>query len=270
MAELSFLLHRQGPLEYLTAQHLGAAGVYHCFTTRRGGVSAGSLATLNLGVHRGDDPENVRENYRRICAVLGVSPEQTVFSRQVHGDSIHVAKQSDAGFGLLRDAPWEADAYITDQPGLCLAVFTADCVPVLLYDPVKRAAGAVHAGWRGTALRIAGKAVLKMRSVFGSRPEDILAAVGPSIGSCCFETDEDVPQAMRDAYGEQAEPLIRRRDTKWTVDLKAVNALSLRNAGVRPDHIAVSDLCTVCNEPLFWSHRRDGAKRGSQAAMITL
>ena len=266
----SFSTAKTQELIYLTADLLTAAGVRHGFTTRKGGVSAGALASLNLGVSRGDNPENVRHNYARICAALGTGPENTVFSRQAHGDRIHVAQPDDAGFGLLRDAPWEADAYITDRPGLCLTVFTADCVPILLFDPVRRVIGAVHAGWRGTANGIAAKTVQKMQTLYGCAPDDILAAVGPSIGPCCFITDEDVPAAMRKDFGAAADSYIFKQGAKWTLDLKALNALHLNRAGVSGLHIAESDLCTMCRGDLFWSHRRDGAKRGSQAAMILL
>jgi YfiH family protein len=255
---------------YLTAKNLELAGAVHCFTTRRGGVSTGGLSSLNLGLNRGDSKENVLENYERVCRVLGTTPDRTVFSRQVHGTAVRKAEEKDAGFGLFRNAPWEADGYVTATVGLCLTVFTADCVPILLYDPVKKAAGAVHAGWRGTAGGIAENAVLRLAEEFGSRPGDILAAIGPSVGFCCFETGEDVPEAMLEGYGDAALEYIRPHGDKKRVDLTGLNRLSLVRAGLIPSNIEVSGECTVCGGGLYWSHRRDGASRGSQAAMIIL
>lgn len=258
-------------LVYLTASHFSrAGGAAHCFTTRRGGVSGGELSSLNLGLSRGDARENVVENYEILCSALGLDCRRVVFSRQTHSDHVILADEKDAGCGLFKAAGFEADAYITQTLGLVLTVFTADCTPILLYDPVSRAAGAVHAGWRGTANGILGKTVGLMKSAFGCKPENILAAIGPAIGACCFETDSDVPQAMHARFGTRADEFIQAFGDKWRVDIKALNRLHLLDAGVLPENIVVSELCTVCEPALFWSHRRNGAQRGSQAAMIAL
>ncbi len=255
----------------LSASHIRqAGGAAHCFTTRCGGVSGGELSSLNLGLSRGDARENVVKNYGIICSALGLDCRRVVFSRQTHSDHVVVADEKYAGCGLFKTAGFEADAYITDTPGLVLTVFTADCTPILLYDPIRRAAGAVHAGWRGTANGILGKTVGLMKSRFGCKPENILAAIGPAIGRCCFETDFDVPQAMRARFGERADAFMEPSGDKWRVDIKALNRLHLLDAGVLAANIAVSELCTVCEPALFWSHRRNGGARGSQAAMIAL
>ena len=252
-----------GPLEYLAAEGIA---VPHCFTTRQGGVSEGHLASLNIGVHRGDDPENVAENYRRLGAALGFRQEDLVLTRQTHSDIVRVVGRDDAGKGLIQDAWPECDGLITNTPGVALAVFTADCTPILLQDPVTGAVGAVHAGWRGTAADIAGKAVRAMEKEFGCDPADIRAAVGPNIGRCCFATDADVPEAMVEALGRSALTFIHSRGGKYYVDLKQINARFLKNAGV--GYIEISDACTACRPDRFWSHRITGGQRGSQGAII--
>ena len=252
---------QKGPLEYMAAEGIS---VPHCFTTRLGGVSRGHLASLNIGVHRGDAPENVAENYRRLGEALGFS--HLVLTRQTHSDIVRPVTLADADRGLTQDAWPECDGLITNTPGLALVIFTADCTPILLHDPVTGAVGAVHAGWRGTAASIAGKAVAAMAREFGSRPSDIRAAIGPNIGVCCFETDADVPEAMAEAFGEEASPFIFPKGDKYYVNLKEINALVLRRAGVR--QIEISTDCTVCQSHRFWSHRVTHGDRGSQGAII--
>lgn len=265
---MSFHTVRRGALEYLTADAL--AGSRHCFSTRLGGVSTGALASLNLGIHRGDEPENVRRNYALLGAAVGFAPEDTVFTHQVHTDTVLRVGRADRGTGLLRGQERDCDALITDEPGVALCCFSADCVPILLYDPDRRAAGAVHSGWRGTALGIVKKTAQAMADAFGCRPDALRAAIGPCIGACCFETDRDVPDALRAALGAEVEGAIERRGEKYFVDLKAVNRLWLLRAGLRPAHIDVSGACTACDGARFWSHRRMGAQRGSLAGIIAI
>ena len=253
---------KRGALEYLTAENITTP---HCFTTRLGGVSEGHLASMNIGVHRGDDPENVRKNYEILAQAIGFSPEKLVLTRQTHSAIVRPVTSSDAA-GLRHDAYPESDALITNDPGTALVVFTADCTPILLHDPVTGAVGAVHAGWRGTAAGIAQKTVEAMVATYGAKPENIRAAIGPNIAQCCFETDADVPDALLNALGEAALPYIRPCGNKYYVNLKEINALFLNNAGVKD--ITISTLCTACRQDLFWSHRKVGALRGSQGAMI--
>ncbi|MBQ3356879.1 MAG: peptidoglycan editing factor PgeF [Oscillospiraceae bacterium] len=257
---------RKGALDYLTADTL--EGTAHCFSTRYGGVSKGILASLNLGVHRGDEPDNVLENYRILGSTVGFRPEDTVFTRQIHSDLIDRVGREDCGRGLFRPVDHPCDGLVTNEPNVVLTVFSADCTPVLLYDPVVGAIGAVHAGWRGTAAQIAGKAARRMCEEFGCQPEHIRAAIGPCISQCCFETDADVPEAMRAAFGDEANAAIRPVGQKYYVNLKELNALALRRAGV--NQIDVAAECTACDPDRFWSHRRVGGERGSLAAMIML
>lgn len=252
-----------GKLEYLTADGISAP---HCFTTRLGGISEGFLASMNIGTHRGDSSENVAENYRILGNALGFTPEDLVLTQQIHSDIVRTVGRSDAGKGLNHDAYPVCDALITNEPGIGLVVFTADCTPILLQDSVTGAVGAVHAGWRSTALGIAQKTVEAMVTAFGCLPENIHAAIGPNIAQCCFQTDRDVPDAMLTALGDEAQSYIRAEDRKFYVNLKEINALWLKRAGVT--HIEISPLCTACRQDLFWSHRRVGQQRGSQGAII--
>ena len=249
-------------LEYLTADSIA---VPHAFTTRLGGVSSGIFRSLNLGLHRGDNPENVAKNREILAQAIGYDPKKLVMTHQTHSDIVRRVTSRDARGIDHRDYP-EADALITDQPGVALWVFTADCTPILLHDPVTGAVGAVHAGWRGTAAKIAGKTARAMVEAFGCKPENIRAAIGPNIGMCCFETDGDVPAAMLAAFGDGASPFIRQAGSKYYVNLKELNALALRQAGVT--QIEISQACTACQPDRYWSHRVTRGERGSQGAII--
>ena len=255
-------------LIYLRSDALGA-GVRHGFSTRRGGVSAGALESLNLrGYIHGDQKENVEENYRRFCAAIGVDPEKVVLSQQEHQDHIRTVTAADAGKGLWRERDYRAvDGLITNVPGMVLTVFGADCNTILLHDPVHHAIGACHAGWRGTALGIAAKTVAAMSERFGTAPGDVKAAIGPAIGQCCFETDNDVPAALDAAFGPVAAAYMKKQGAKWHIDLKGLNALWLTGLGISVD---ICPECTMCQPELFWSHRLLGNARGVQAAMIAL
>ena len=260
---MSVITKKQGQLEYLVAEGIS---VPHCFTTRLGGVSEGYLSSLNIGMHRGDDPKNVEENYRILTASLGCSVKDLVLTRQIHTAMVRVVTRDDAGKGVDHRNYPECDALVTNDPGVALVIFTADCTPILFYDPVTGAVGAAHAGWRGTALGIAAKTVQTMVREFCCDPKNIRAAIGPNIGYCCFETDRDVPDAMITALGEDAKLYIRSSGEKYYVNLKEINALWLRRAGV--ENIEISEACTVCQSDVFWSHRVTRGERGSQGAII--
>ncbi len=264
---MSFQTHEQNGLVWLTSDVL--SGVRHGFSTRRGGVSAPPWDTLNLGISRGDDPACVAENYRRFCSAVGADPDRCVLSRQVHEDNVRLVTAADCGKGLLRERDYTSvDAMICNEKDIPLVVFSADCNVILLHDPRVGAIGAVHAGWRGTALGIAAKTVRSMAGHFGCDPADIRAAIGPAIGRCCFETDSDVPEALRAALGDAAEPFMTWNGSKWHIDLRELNALWLRMAGV--ESVEICTHCTACRPDLYWSHRKTGNRRGSQAALICL
>ena len=260
---MNILSVKIGALEYLTAENIAAP---HGFTTRYGGVSQGYLAAMNIGTHRGDIPENVLKNYEILGNAIGFDPKKAVLTRQTHTDIVRIVGKEHRGAGLFAPELSECDALITNQSETALVIFTADCTPILLHDPVTGAVGAAHAGWRGTASGIARKTVEAMVSAYGCRPENICAAIGPNIGACCFETDRDVPDAMLAALGSAAQPHIRQSGDKYYVNLKELNRLQLVRAGVTS--IAVSADCTACQPERFWSHRRVGSARGSQGAII--
>lgn len=249
-------------LPLMAAPHISAP---HGFTTRYGGVSEGIFASLNLGENRGDEPERVRENYRRLMAALHIG--RLCFTKQVHKNRVRYVTSADARepYGPL---PYEADGVVTDEASLALIAFTADCIPILLHDPVRTVSAALHAGWRGTVADIAGAGVAAMVRL-GSAPKDIRAAIGPGISFSSFETGPEVPEAVRAVLGG-GEAFIRASETpgKFFVDLKGVNRALLIRAGIAPEHIAVSGECTVKNTDKYWSHRATGGQRGAQAAVI--
>ncbi len=269
---MSFQTRDHHGVVYHTSSVLDAPGLIHGFSTRLGGVSEGPFASLNFrgGGPEPDVRENVRENYRRFCEALGTDVHNMVQSHQVHEDTVRHVTGADRGKGLFAATDYTADALVTDEPGLSLMVFSADCIILLLHDPVTASIGAVHAGWRGTALDLPAKTVGEMGRLFGAKPEDIRVAVGAGIGPCCFETHDDVPDAMRSAFGGGAEAHIRPKGEKWTVDLKGINAWRLRAAGVREENIDVCTACTACRTDLYWSHRITGDRRGVQGALIAL
>lgn len=238
----------------------------HGFSTRLGGVSDGIFSSMNLGYSRGDTPAHVEENFRRFCAAAGCSFDGMVFTRQVHGDAVRQVTAADANYPLENGIKVDCDGLMTNQQDVSLVIFSADCIPVLLYDPVSKVVAAVHAGWRGTALQIPRRAVERMAAVYGTDPSNVFAAIGPGISRCCFETDGDVPSAMPWA----ADYMEAQPNGKYFVDLKAINASSLRQAGVPTAQIDISPACTMCQSDLFWSHRKTQGKRGSSAAMIQL
>lgn len=249
--------------------------VVHGFPTKLGGHSQGDWEGLNLATGRGDQRESVKQNYREICDALGISPVGFARNLQVHGKKIHRVSWEDSldldAFVTPSEPVPEGDGLLTDEKGVMLWAYSADCVPILYHDPVKKVIGAVHAGWRGTAQGIALEMVEEMGRVFESKPEDIRVAIGPSIGPCCFMCSEDVPIAMREALGQEVEPFMPPHPTekeKFSVDLQGINGLWLKRGGVI--HIDQKAPCTACHTEEFWSHRKQGEKRGALGGFIYL
>lgn len=242
----------------------------HGFTTRWGGVSEEYLDSLNLGENRGDKEENVRENYRRVLEALGIPEQKLVFTKQVHQSEVRIVTDEDRR-ELFTPFAYEADGIVTNVKGLPLICFTADCVPVLLCDPDAGVAGAIHCGWRSAVADILGVAVTKMTEL-GANPENLRAAIGPAIDMCCYETDGEVPKAIKKLLGRDS------KDTffevagtgKFMVDLKETNRRRLEQLGLKKENISVSDECTSCNSDKYWSHRYTKGERGSQAALIVI
>ncbi|MEA4992448.1 MAG: peptidoglycan editing factor PgeF [Oscillibacter sp.] len=263
--------HEENGLVYFTSPLLDACdGISHGFSTRKGGVSKPPCDTLNLGPSRESDRAAVEENYRRFCGAVGADMRHVVLARQVHETTVLPVTEERAGMGLWRERDFTADALVTNTKDIPLLVFSADCGIILLHDPESGCVGAVHAGWRGCALGILEKTVRELTRLYGAKVERLVAAIGPCIGQCCFETDGDVPQSMTEALGEDAAPYLERRGLKWHVDLGGLNRQWLLKAGLSPEHIDVSGLCTHCRPDLFWSYRRVGGQRGAQAALISL
>lgn len=264
---MSFYESNENGLIYMRSDIIGAK---HAFTTRFGGVSAGEFASLNLGSNRGDDPEAVRENYRRVCALFGVGENDACVTNQVHKADVRIVTAADKHV-CLSPTPYEADGIVTAEKGLPIFCFTADCVPVLLWDCRGRAAGAVHCGWRSSVGDILTHALAAMGEL-GADVPDIRAAIGPAIGACCFETDDDVPDAIRAWLGDgnTAGLFVRRPDGKTLVDLRLANARRLVQLGVPVRNIDLSGECTFCSHDKYWSHRYTRGRRGSQAAVIML
>lgn len=263
---MPFVENEAGSLIFMTSSNIAAP---HAFTTRHGGASGGIYTSLNLGQNVGDAPENVRRNYEIFAAALGFDPERVALSRQVHGTTIRLVTQENV-ISPFMPVPYEADGLITAEKDIPLLIFTADCVPILLHDPVCGAIGAVHAGWRGTVADIIGHAVRKMTASFGSNPSDIRAAIGPCISQCCYETGDDVKDGVYNILGAEAALFIGSRGDKHMVDLKGVNRRLLERSGLKPENIEISPECTSCLSDKYWSHRVTKGRRGSQASAIMM
>lgn len=247
--------------------------VKHCFTTRIGGVSEGIFSTMNLSFSRGDDREAVETNYRRLAEVMDVSYENFVFTDQTHTVNVRKVTAKDAGKGIVRERDYtDIDGLITNEPGLVLSTFFADCVPLYFVDPVRKAIGLCHSGWRGTAGMIGKEVVLKMQTLFGCDPDDILAAVGPSICQNCYEVSEDVAGQFTETFGlrENDPMLLPRGGGKYLLDLWEANRRVLLRAGIREDHISVAQICTCCHPDILFSHRASQGKRGNLGAFLSL
>lgn len=257
-------------LEYLTFPLLEQTGIVkHLFTTRLGGVSEGEFASMNFSIERGDREENVLVNYKRIAKVLGCRAEDMTASHQTHTTNIRRISGADKGKGVTRPRDYEnVDGLVTAETGIVLVTFYADCVPLYFVDPVHRAIGLAHSGWRGTVNRMGECMVRAMEQNFGSSPEALYAAIGPSICRDCYEVGEDVAEQFANMPGNVVLP--GRRSGKYQLDLWRANEIVLRQAGVPEDHIAVTDICTCHNREYLFSHRASNGHRGTLGAFMML
>lgn len=243
----------------------------HGFSTRLGGVSQGIYASMNLSFTRGDREEDVRENYRRFASAVGFSAEDIVTSDQTHTANVRVVTEEDRGNGITKPRPYtDVDGMVTNVPGLVLATFYADCVPLYFIDPVNRAIGLSHSGWRGTVQKIGEVTVRKMTEVYGSRPSDLYAAIGPSICQDCYEVSKDVIEEFRKAFGETGSDglFYEKENGKFQLDLWEANRRILKTAGILEEHISMPNLCTCCNPEFLFSHRASHGKRGNLGAFL--
>ena len=250
----------------------GLGFVEHCFSTRMGGVSQGIYESMNFSFVRGDNPEDVHENYRRLTQTMHGKPEDVVTTDQTHTTNVRKVGRADCGKGItvLRDYT-DVDGLITDEPGVILATFYADCVPLYFVDPIHKAIGLSHSGWRGTVGRMGQKTLEAMTEAYGSNPADVYAAIGPSICQDCYEISQDVAEHF---YGEFPnhgdEILIDKGNGKYQLDLWKTNEIVLTEAGILPEHLAVTNICTCCNHKLLFSHRASMGKRGNLGAFLMI
>ncbi len=246
--------------------------VRHGFTTREGGVSEGIFRSLNLSFSRGDKPEAVRENFRRTAAALDMTDDRFVFTDQTHTTNILRVYDDDAGKGIKRERGYtDIDGLITDTPGLILSAFFADCVPLYFVDPVHRAIGLSHSGWRGTVGRMGKVTIEAMGREFGSDPAEIICAAGPCICRDCYEVSADVAERFAVEFAGREEEILRDdHNGKFHLDLKAANRIILQEAGIKEENMTISDLCTCCEPELLFSHRASRGRRGNLGAFMCL
>ena len=265
------LVERHG-VPYFIFKILEKEGVIHGFSTRLGGVSEGCFSSMNLSFSRGDHEESVRKNYERIGKAIGFSPERLVFSDQIHESAIHKVTKEDIGKGYTSPKLLGNDGLVTNEKGIPLVTFYADCVPIFFYDPKKQVIGMAHSGWRGTVARIGAKMIEIMKDSYGSKEEDILAVIAPSICQDCYEISQDVARQFQQEFKEFEEESYLRddRNGKYHLNLWKVNELLLLKAGVKKEHLAITDVCTCCNKELLFSHRASQGKRGNLAGFMML
>lgn len=241
--------------------------VTHGFTTRMGGVSEGYCSTMNISTTRGDAPEAVEENRKRLARALGVKVEDFTYTHQTHTTNVAVVREEDRGKRFM-----ETDGMVTNVPGICLVTFYADCVPLYFVDPVHKAIGLSHSGWRGTVGRMGQVTLEKMKEVYGTRPKDIYAAIGPSICQDCYEVSGDVIEEFQKSFKKSVCPQLfyKKENGKYQLNLWRANQLVLTEAGVAEQKIAVTNLCTHCNPEILFSHRSTGVKRGNLSALLAI
>lgn len=267
----SFLYHINHGTGYFTIPKFDETGlVHHCFSTRQGGYSHGECSTLNLGLKRNDDKNNVTRNFQKICECIDVDFKHLVLSDQIHQNKVYPVTEKDQGKGIYQLSDIiGVDSLITDTHGIPLATFYADCVPIFFLDPIHRAIGTAHAGWRGIIQDIAKETLMQMNIEFGTRPNECLVGIGPSIGVCCFEVGSDVADVFTQTFTQKG-IVLQANDGKHSIDLWKACIMQLLNAGIIAKNITVSNLCTKCNSELFFSHRREHGHTGSLAAIIQL
>ena len=272
-------IHKSGEVEYLAFPALERLNIVtHMVTSRFGGVSTGDCASFNFSYARDTSREAVDENFRRAAGVFGTTLDAFVCSDQTHTTNIRRVEKEDAGKGVTKEKDYrDVDGLITNVPGLILGTFYADCVPLLFVDPVHRAIGCSHSGWRGTVGEMGRKTVEAMYKEYGSRPEDIFAAIGPSICQDCYEVGKDVAEPFEKLFSQERYQdvsleniLTKKVNEKYQLDLWRANEAILLGAGILKEHLSMTDICTCCNPSYLFSHRASKGKRGNLAAFLML
>lgn len=266
-------LNNADTVPYLTYNSLsGIKFINHAFTTRLGGVSKGEFSSMNMAFNRGDSVESVTENYKRFCASAGFDYESLTASAQDHNTFVRAVTSLDRGVGIYKPRDLQSvDALITNEKGVTLVTYYADCTPLFFVDTKNKAIGLAHAGWRGTVGRIGEKVVRKMIELYGTDPADIKAAIGPAISVCCYEVDKPCADnflALDDL--ETSRFVFPKENGKFMIDLLETNRQVLVKSGVKPENITISDLCTNCNSELLWSHRATKGHRGTMSAFMCI
>lgn len=268
------LVEAASGIRYFTFDSLTRSGlVTHAFTTRVGGVSQGCFSQMNLCMTRGDSAEAVLENHRRMAQALGYDVNMVVHSAQTHTANVRVVGMAEAGSGITKPQRLsDVDGMVTNVPGLVLMTFYADCTPLYFLDPVKRVIGLSHSGWKGTKNRIGKETVRCMEDTYGCHASDILACIGPSICGDCYEVGAEVAEAFREAFGAASGAFVHAgaQAGKYQLDMWAANRHVLLEAGVLPEHIECTNVCTRCNPKLLFSHRVMGNARGNLSAILML
>lgn len=243
----------------------------HAFSSREGGVSEGYFSSMNLGIKTDDKRENILENYRLFTEAVGIDVKNVVIGNLNHGNNVRKVDEEDRGKGLFKPFDYEdIDALITDKPNIALTITCADCVPVFFADPVKKAVGIAHSGWKGTALEISAKVVEAMVREYGSKPSDIIAGIGPCIGMCCYEVSRDVYEEFIEFDYLDDAWYFEKENDKFDIDLSRIIFGTLAYSGILPENISISGLCTACNNDVLFSHRAQKGKRGTMAGMIMI
>lgn len=261
---------------YLSFPLLESTGlVKHGFSTKLGGVSQGKFSTMNFAFTRGDDPLCVMENYRRMAGALEVDMEAMVLSYQTHTANVRKVTGEDAGKGLLRERDYQdVDGLITNVPGITLVTLYADCVPLYFLDPVHKAVGLSHSGWKGTLKGIGKVTLSEMAKEYSTRPDQVLVCIGPSICKGCYEVGEEVAKEVRQVFEQRywGELLEKNgnKEGKYFLDLWRGNELLLLEAGVKQENIQITDICTCCNSEYLFSHRKAGEARGNLGAFLQI
>lgn len=247
--------------------------VEQAFSTRMGGVSKGDFSTMNFSFTRGDAREDVLENYQRMADALDVDREQMVLTFQTHTTNVRRVTKEDSGKGVVCERDYrDVDGLITNVPGITLVTFFADCVPLYFLDPVHKAIGLSHSGWRGTVKHMGRVTIEAMAEEFGSRPEDLIACIGPSICQDCYEVGEEVAeefkQTFHKAYYDKI--LFDKNNGKYQLNLWAANRIILEEAGILKNNLSVTNICTHCNAEYLFSHRKNAERRGNLSAFLSL
>lgn len=266
-------LNNADTVPYLTYNSLSEIKfINHAFTTRLGGVSKGEFSSMNMAFNRGDSVESVTENYKRFCASAGFDYESLTASAQDHNTFVRAVTSADRGVGIYKPRDLQSvDALITNEKGVTLVTYYADCTPLFFVDTKNKAIGLAHAGWRGTVGRIGEKVVRKMIELYGTDPADIKAAIGPAISVCCYEVDKPCADnflALDDLKTSRF--VFPKENGKFMIDLLETNRQVLIKSGVKPENITISDLCTNCNSELLWSHRATKGHRGTMSAFMCI